>query len=159
MFPDFLVHHIEGSSQNREEQIQAMVVREGKVLLVVTDALAIELQYGHALLDASGGVVDVLAIVELRWSIAQHPGVHEEGSATALVHPANNRVRLGHSLIIAEADSGPGLGVRRLDVPTHLVTLAGGLPAGVVLAGVLLRRAVRRVLPVAVAVVVQDIRA
>jgi len=111
------------------------------------------------LLDASRGIVDVLAIIQLRWCIAQHPGVHEERSTAATVHPANDGISLGHPLVIAEADSRPGLRVRRLDVPTHLVTLSDRLPAGVVLAGVLLGGAARRILPVAKAVVVQDIGA
>lgn len=157
MFAYLLVDHIEGTAEYGEEQVQAMVVRKGQVLLIIAYAFAIELQNGNTLLDATGGIVDILTIVKLGWRIAKYPSVHQERTSTTSIHPTDYSICLRHALIIAEADAGPGLRIRCLDVPAHLITTSNSLPAGVVLAIVFLGRAVRGVLPVSIAIVVQHI--
>lgn len=157
MFANLLVDHIEGTAEYGEEQIQTMIVRKGQVLLIIANAFAIELQNGNTLLDATGGIVDVLTIVKLGWRIAKYPSVHQERTPTASINPTDYSICLRHTLIIAEADAGPGLCVRCLDVPAHLIATSNSLPAGVILASVFLRRAVRWVLPVSIAIVVQHI--
>lgn len=157
MLAYLLVDHIEGTAEYGEEQIQTMIVRKGQVLFIIADAFAIKLQNGNTLLDATRRIVDVLTIVKFGWRIAKHPSVHQERTPTASIHPTDYSICLRHALIIAESDAGPGLRVRCLNVPAHLIATSSSLPAGVVLACVFLGRAIRGVLPVSIAIVVQHI--
>lgn len=94
MLSDLLIDRIEYAPFHREHHVEAVIVREREIPVVLRYALSREPEGGYAVLDAAADVVDVLRRVQQRRVVAADPGVHHERPTVRLIDPPEHGVGL-----------------------------------------------------------------
>lgn len=142
MLADLLVDAVERAALDYVHEVEALLVGEGQVVLVVGRPLPAELQNGLAVLDSTRQVLVVLlGLVNGGGVVVLDPGVHDERTTRGLVHPAEYGVGFGlknfklldvlsafvktrhtyHLLVFRESDTRPGVDVLGHDGEVNVV--------------------------------------
>lgn len=87
MFAYFLADSIEHATLDRVHHVQAVIIREREVPIVLCYTFPREFKRRYAIHFTTAGVVDILRRIEQRGIVSADPSVHEKSPTRLVVDP------------------------------------------------------------------------